>query len=379
MEIINLHLYPSTFKFESRILKETSSIIKLNLASRIIILSAGEKGQLKDEVITEQIKLHRIIPFLNIFSPSKISKALFYGEFYVRALFFGVRQKITVINCHSLMMLPVAVFLKRMKNAKLIYDPHELETERLGLHGLGQKISKWVERNLISACDATIVVSESILKWYSSSYQLKNIFLIRNAPHYFHTRKSNILREKLGIPDKQLIFLYQGLINEGRSIELYLNAFSKMEYHHLVIMGYGPLEQMVKDYALKFSNIHFHPAVKPYEVLEYTQSADIGLSLIENCCLSYYYSLPNKFFEYIMAEIPLVVSSFPDMANLVESHDIGWAVDVNVEELIGAIKSITPGDLIVKKEKLRKVKSQFTWENEEIALIKIFDGLHLRK
>lgn len=375
MEIINLHLYPSTFKFESRILKETNSIIKLNLASRIIILSAGEKGQLKDEPVTERIKVHRIIPFLNIFSDSKISKALFYVEFYIRALFFGVRQKINVINCHSLMMLPLAVFLKRIKYAKLIYDPHELETERLGLHGLGQKVSKWVERNLILACDATIVVSESILKWYSSSYQLQNIFLIRNTPHYFKTSKGNILRKKLGIPDEPLIFLYQGLINEGRSIELYLSAFSKMNDHHLVIMGYGPLEPTVKHYAAKFSNIHFQPAVKPSEVLEYTQSADIGLSLIENCCLSYYYSLPNKFFEYIMAEVPLVVSNFPDMANLVKSLDIGWAVEVTEEGLFIAIKSITRDHLIVKKEKLKNVKNQFTWEIEEMTLIKIFDGL----
>src|SRR5688572_26682113 len=135
MEIVNLHLYPSTFKFESRILKETRSIIKLGLASRIIILSAGEKGQLRDEVIIPEIKINRIIPFLNIFSDSKTSKGLFYLEFYLRALFFGIRRKINVINCHSLMMLPIATILKKVKNAKLIYDPHELETERLGLSG----------------------------------------------------------------------------------------------------------------------------------------------------------------------------------------------------------------------------------------------------
>jgi glycosyltransferase involved in cell wall biosynthesis len=273
------------------------------------------------------------------------------------------------------MMLPLAVVAKRVKKCKLIYDPHELETERLGLYGFGKKISKWIERKFIFSSDAIIVVSESILKWYTASYQLSNIFLIRNVPHFFQSKKSNVLREKFVIPNHQLIFIYQGLINEGRSIELYLRAFSKMDHHHLVIMGYGPLEHLVIEYAGKFPNIHFQPAVKPSEVMDYTSSADIGLSLIENCCLSYYYSLPNKFFEYIMAEIPLVVSNFPDMADIVKLHDIGWPVDITEEHLVDTITSISEEQIGVKIGNLNKVKSQFTWENEESTLVKVFEKL----
>jgi len=47
-----------------------------------------------------------------------------------------------------------------------------------------------------------------------------------------------------------------------------------------------------------------------------TASVDIGVSLIENLSTSYYYALPNKLFEYIMADVPVVVSNLPQMKKL---------------------------------------------------------------
>ena len=68
----------------------------------------------------------------------------------------------------------------------------------------------------------------------------------------------------------------------------------------LVFMGYGEFEKTIKEYAGKNKNIHFYPAVPLEKVLDYTQHADVGLSLIERVCLSYYLCLPNKVFEYIL-------------------------------------------------------------------------------
>jgi glycosyltransferase involved in cell wall biosynthesis len=143
-------------------------------------------------------------------------------------------------------------------------------------------------------------------------------------------------------------------------------------------MGFGPLELLVMEYSDRFSNIHFQPAVKPSEVLHFTSSADIGLSVIENCCLSYYFSLPNKYFEYIMAEIPLVVSNFPDMANLVKMHDMGWVVDSTEESFVETVKVISRERMKVKLDNLKKIKAEFKWENEEHQYVKIFKNLELK-
>ena len=371
--MINLHLYPSSFKYESRMLKEANTIVRHQLASRVIIMSAWESGQPRIERITDKILVHRIKTLFT--GRSKVGKALFYFEFYFRAVRYGLRIKPRALNCHSLMMLPIAVVVKKFRSTKLIYDPHELETERLGLSGLAQHISKWVERKLVRHCDAIIVVSPSIKRWYESSYPGLPVSLVRNVPVLTTSTTSTLLRETLGIPEGQLIFLYQGLVNEGRSIDLYLDVFAKIQAHHLVIMGYGPLEDHVRQFADRHANIHFHPAVPPNKVLAYTQSADVGLSLIENCCLSYYYSLPNKFFEYIMAEVPPIVSNFPDMSGIVNQHGIGWSINVSADDLYSLINRLSMSEIIFQKKKISEVKNQLCWENEEPALISVFKSL----
>jgi glycosyltransferase involved in cell wall biosynthesis len=354
-------------------LKEAGTIVRHGLATQVIILSAGESGQSREEMLSNRIRVHRIVTFLG--GRSKFSRILFYFEFYLRASWYGMKLKPQILNCHSLMMLPVAVLIKQFTSARLIYDPHELETERLGLNGLARKISKIVERKLISACQAVVVVSPSIQCWYKKEYPGKIVTLVRNVPRFTPVVRRNLFREKLGIPHDKLIFLSQGLLNEGRSINLYLEVFSRATHHHLVIMGYGPLEFRVKEAANSHPNIHFFPAVRPDEVLTYTQSADVGLSLIENYCLSYYYSLPNKFFEYIMAEVPPIVSDFPDMAEIVSTYRVGWAINVGREDLYDAIQMLTR--LVVDEHRTRmdKARQQLCWENEEHALISVFKNL----
>jgi glycosyltransferase involved in cell wall biosynthesis len=376
LKTVNVHIYPSAFRFESRILKETKSIIKLNLASEVLILSAGEKDQLKHEFVSDGIWVHRIKSLFWWLPESRIRKIIFYLEFYVRAIFYGLTIRIDIINCHSLMVLPMSVILKRLKGAQLIYDPHELETERVGLAGVAQRVSKWVERNLIYSADAVIVVGDSISRWYASTYDLDNVYTVKNIPYNIQIDHSNLFRERFGIPESHQIFLYQGLVSDGRSINIYLKAFSKARPdQHLVIMGYGSQVTLVKQYAIDLANIHFHEAVEPSALLKYTCSADVGLSLIEDVCLSYYYCMPNKFFEYVIAEIPLIVSNFPDMAALVNQHDLGWAIAVSEDALNDTLRKLTTEELAIKKQSLKKAKHLFSWSSQEQIIAQVYRRL----
>ena len=122
-------------------------------------------------------------------------------------------------------------------------------------------------------------------------------------------KKTAILRSELGIPDGDLVFLYQGGLFRARRIEQLLRVFSRAaKDRHVVFMGYGELERMVRSAAATNYNIHFRPAVSPHEVLALA-GADVGLVGVENVCLSYYYSLPNKFFEEsLLAGVPVLGS-----------------------------------------------------------------------
>ncbi|GAG81946.1 unnamed protein product, partial [marine sediment metagenome] len=160
-----------------------------------------------------------------------------------------------------------------------------------------------VEKTLIRFVDATITVSNSIAEAYAKRYRISKPALVLNCPPHTIVKKNNKFREKFGIPESKMIFLYQGGLSHGRGIEMLLEAFQRIDQNRvvLILMGYGPLEEKIKKISNQSSNIFLHPAVSPEELWEYTGSADIGVVAMKNTCLNHYYCLPNKFFEYAMA------------------------------------------------------------------------------
>jgi glycosyltransferase involved in cell wall biosynthesis len=191
-------------------------------------------------------------------------------------------------------------------------------------------------------------------------------------------RLSKRLRTNLAIPEEDLVFLYVGGLTPGRGIELLLQAFAPGEPNrHLVFMGFGKLEGRVREYAARHSNIHLHPPVKPEEVVAYASGADVGISLIENTCLSYYYSLPNKIFEYLLAGIPVIASDFPDMLQALEKFHCGWPTPVKAEKVATLVKSIGRTEINEKKEELNRYLDNIGWENEAEKMLQVYDSLGL--
>ncbi len=141
-------------------------------------------------------------------------------------------------------------------------------------------------------------------------------------------------------------------------------------------MGYGALEECVKDISKEHTNIYFHQAVSPEVLLEYTSSADFGISIIEDKCLSYRYCLPNKMFEYFMAELPVIVSNLPEMKRLVEDNSLGVVAKENSTK--GLKKAIEEAVLLDQDElqkNIQKVKEIYNWEEQEKVLLDTYKEL----
>jgi glycosyltransferase involved in cell wall biosynthesis len=259
-----------------------------------------------------------------------------------------------------------------------VYDAHELESHANGLSPFRSLLTRWLERIWIAGADKTVTVCTSIADWYGQEYSMERPAVIRNVPERadYDVGQSTVLRELHGISDDHLLFLYQGALAPGRGVEDLLKVFSlALHGKHLVLMGYGPLEDEVLAMAERSSNIHFQPAVPPSEVLHYTASADIGLCLIENTCLSYYYSLPNKLFEYLLAGLPVMVNDMPEQRRIVEKFRCGWVVPASLPEQTALIESIDAGDLARYKSGAAKAAEAFDWDIEAATLRRVYSAL----
>jgi glycosyltransferase involved in cell wall biosynthesis len=379
MANVNLHVFLSDFKHESRVLRETKTIVDSGLINKIFIAGLWERGVKELEEIDDKRVVWRIPLKTRNLPRDLLNQTIKYLEWTGKIFFRFRKEHITHINCHGLSSLPIGALFKLFKRSKLIYDPHELETEANGLSGIRKKLSKFLEGQLISYSDGIIVVSNSIAEWYQNKYSIKQVHVVRNMPYNYDDVKSiysNVLKEKFGIKGDEILFIYQGGLSKGRGIQIILDAFTKVNRKkHIVFLGRGHLEEVIKEYGKEFSNVHLHPAVKPEEVLHYTSSADIGVSLIENTCLSYYYSLPNKVFEYLLSGVPMIVSDFPEMGKFVDENDCGWKVRVDSGALLDLIERISHEDIIEKKNRVMKCKDNYGWHKEEETLLKIYESM----
>ena len=73
--------------------------------------------------------------------------------------------------------------------------------------------------------------------------------------------------------------------------------------------GWGRWKSLNRGQVAECHAIRLHPAVRPQILAEYTASADVGMCLIEDTCLSYRYCMPNKLFEYFAAGVPLSLAA----------------------------------------------------------------------
>ena len=374
----NLHISLNEFLYPSRVLKQVSTLSTLDRIDNIFIAALHAPDLKEVEKISEKILLQRFKLKTRSLSKNIFFQIIKYIEFVIKILLFYKEKKIKIINVHSLHLLPLGYLFKLFYGSKLIYDTHELETERNGLTGIRQKLARLVENLLIYKVDHIFVVSNNIANWYCKNYDILRPTVIFNTPKFQHLKKNDYFRKKLTIRDNQVIFLYQGGLQQGRGIELLIDYFKNRKDDRAIIifMGYGIFEKKIRNEAKLYNTIFFHDAVDPSILMQYTSSADVGIALIENTSLSYDYCMPNKLFEYVMAGLPVIVSDVKEMSEFVQSNNIGLVVNNNeIESLNYAINEMISKDLNTFRVNIKRVARQNSWEHQEINMIKVYKKL----
>ena len=292
-------------------------------------------------------------------------------------------KKLDIICCHSLTILPLCFLLKKIfSNVKLIYEPHEYETETIGISFFRKKISKFIEKVLIKQCDYLIFVTESIKNAYKKDYSIDHLrsIVITNATDLKYSHKTlkqnNYLREFYGIQNKEPLFLYIGIFYKARKIIELLEIFKKLENKHIIFFGYGDLMKLIKESAENYKNIHLHNPVDANLIPKYISGADVGFSLLEDN-LNHKLTMPNKIFQYLNSNIPSVVSTNTESIKIKKEFDSGWIVDNKATKIRKLIKSLTFEEIKSKTKNIEKVLKMYSWNIEKEKIIKFYRNIFL--
>ncbi|MPZ52952.1 MAG: glycosyltransferase [Acidimicrobiia bacterium] len=292
----------------------------------------------------------------------------------------GLETGADVFHSHDLNTLFVGRICKeRTPGSKLVYDSHELQTERSRMGGNWRRWATWNERQGLPAADALIVASPS---WIEFNRQLHGevpalTATVLNTPVH-RTVEPRDLRGELGIPDDVPILLYQGSIQENRGIEPAIEATMLLDDAVLVVVGYGyhrpALERMVAERGIG-DRVKFFGPIPHEELLAWTAAADIGLANIISASHSYHTSLPNKLFEYMMAGIAVIGSDSPEIGRVIRETGVGEVARADDPESIAAAAKKILTDPTPYIEATIPAANKYQWSVDAQKLLNLYQSL----
>ena len=306
----------------------------------------------------------------------------FYFFFNFRLFFVGLINKTDLFYANDLDTLAPMFLLSKLKKKPLIYDSHELFCEVPELKASRIKKSIWqkLEGYIIPKLKTCITVNDSIAKIYEAKYNVP-FYIIRNISDFDQTfiPKSRV---QLSLPEDKKIILLQGAgINVDRGAEELIDAMEFVQNAVLYIIGSGDVWENLKQKVLFNKNIQNKVVLinklPKSELINYTFNADLGLSIDKNTNLNYLYSLPNKIFDYIQAEIPILASRLPEIENIILQYKIGDFIDDHNPKTIAnkLNEMLYSQQLSSYKKYLAIAKKEITWKSEKEKLLTIIKNI----
>lgn len=305
---------------------------------------------------------------------------LFYLEFNLRLLLYLLGQR-AAAWCAIDLDTALPVWLRaRLGGQPFVYDAHELFTEvpevvaRPGV----QRLWRRVERFVVPRAQLAYTVGPALAKIFEARYG-RPFAVIRNISRL---AEEELPSAPVAAPLTGYI-LYQGALNAGRGLEQLLDAMPLVA-GRLVICGEGDLSEPLRQQAarlglLETAQVEFRGFVLPQELREVTRHAALGLNLLENTGLSYYYSLANKFFDYLHAGIPQVVVDFPEYRVLNDQYAVAELVpDLQPATLATALNRLLrdePARYQYLAENCRRARPELSWQHEEQRLLALYAAL----
>jgi glycogen synthase len=280
-----------------------------------------------------------------------------------------------LVIAHDYLTCPAADALARVYDAAVIVDSHEYMLEA------SPDDPDWVanmrpmvramQDHFFARADQVIAVSDGIVERLNTEQRMRRpARLIRNMPPYL----SQPFRAATG----PVTVLYHGIIDPARDIAAAIEAAALWASDAKLVLR-GPCAPSYADYlrgSIASRNIGHRVTIEPpvpvAQMIERANSADIGYFVYADGNPQRRFTLPNKFFEYVMAGLALVVSDLPEMSRLLRHYRLGIAVpDTSPRAIADAVDAMTPSRINEFKRASLAAARELCWEREEAVFLEI--------
>lgn len=255
----------------------------------------------------------------------------------------GADPPFDIWQSEGLVMLPVALRLRRKLGGRVVYDSRDISLESgryVRLPGPWRRLLARRERAWARAADAVVTVNRPYADHLRRAFR-RDPLIVYNGPLPFEPpdppeRRFHAL---LDLPSSDRVALIVGAVVAHRGIEVACAAIGGVLDTALVVVGDGEAKARIEAHVKALPHgprIHFLPGLPPDELLAWTAAADVAVMPIQPSTLNHRLTTPTRLFDAMGAGVPVVASDLAGMAEIVRETGIGVLVDPTSAAAIAA-------------------------------------------
>jgi glycosyltransferase involved in cell wall biosynthesis len=323
-----------------------------------------------------------IIP-LKMLVPANLRSFVRHLTTYIGHYFWHVIRvtpRADIYYLHAFYQFPAVFTLCIVYRAKMIYDAHDFYSQMEDEGSLSSYWKTWVmpwERLVERACvwfaSDVVTVNDGIATLMRERFGCEPVILRNVHDLRLDVAPERGIREVLGLTQQDFLIVSIGNWKMGMAMEQMLDALAKLPPHvHLAFLGkgYPPLDAMLAARGIA-GRVHVVPPVLPQEVVPFIRAADASVVLYYGKSINYQNALPNRFFQSIAAELPLVYPDLAEIRRLADRYGVGLMVDPQVPaEIAAAFRQLIDDEprRNVIRQNLHRAARELCWEGEEKVL-----------
>lgn len=351
---------------DPRLKKEMESLIKNGYDVEVIMWERGWPFVNDKNILIKSLKIN---------APAGDIRAILF--FPIWLLFLSIwlfRLKWDVVHAVNFDTYILSLLAAKIKKKPIVYDIFDFYGDMMP--GLLRNIIVRLDRFFLPFSDVLILADDSRIEQIGGKIH-KNIYTINNSP------TDDLFKTKHDSPkDKKSFRIFVGgKIVEERCLDLVISTVSEMDDVELIIRGLCDetgFKQQILQLGQKFENVDLYLDGVPYqEIIKGTMSADLTIALYDPDIPNNKYASPNKLFEAMASEIPIIVNENTSMANIVKNENCGVIIPFRnkeaLKESISCLKEDRDLQQKLGNNGRKAYENKYKWTIMEERLINIYN------
>jgi len=267
----------------------------------------------------------------------------------------------------------IAAFKNSTSAAELIADLHEhAPTELANSPGWVERVGnykKWQCETFLPDVTNIFTVSTSLARLYEEEFDLSNIHVLRNvAPYNSRVRPIRNI--------KPVNFVHHGIAAPIRGLEEHAILAAALGLDYSVSLLLKPVEfeyyRSLKDAQKFVRNFHVLSPVEPDIMISEISRFDAGIYLLNPSTSQLRVTLPNKFFEFIQARLPVFSGGLDEVDQLIDEYGVGLK--------LGTFDGVEAAEVIKSKHDLdwKMIHDNLDFAAKELSAENEFKKIYLK-